>query len=233
MIGMLELRNWTGAATLACVTALAGLGSATQADATTVASLDLTNGTYAVTTPGTTLGAASTVNITGDWAASLFAGLIPIGDQAYQLSASFSLDGIELFGGSIIETFDLSVFLPDINDIVSDLIAGVGTPILIPPAVAVYGGTGTATGSGTFEGDFFVNVDTFVPFGMLMDGVFADLDPNGILVPSGFLFPDNADGTFSASFAIAAVPLPATLPLLAAGGVMLLGIGRRRRKNAV
>lgn len=154
-----------------------------------------------------------------------------------EFMASFSLKGNTIFSGSTDQTLTLS----QINDILNFgtsaalfLFNNQGTTNL--PGMlgtAGYAINLTNTSLPSPGGTYTIDVDLNAPIGPTVDNAiqqalgFLGLPPTTV---GNFMFPNNDTGTFRLDVSVAAVPLPATLPMLAAGGVLLVVLRRRATK---
>lgn len=197
---------------LACL----GLGSTAQAAVVGGASVDITNGVFlSATAPG-----GYDIDITGDFfAESLIADFDAV--RTYRVSADFTLNNDLIL--------DEAALLPpmSINDIL-DFATGSGLAALFAPVLTQNPGAIEILGV-----DVDYSYSDIVTTANSVSGMFAI----GLLLPQGAgnllgLASPTDGATFSASLAIAPVPVPAALPL-ALGGFALLGfMGWRRRAAA-
>lgn len=193
-----------------------GFGSVAQSAVVGGASVDITNGVFlSATAPG-----GYDIDITGDFFAQ---SLITDFDAArtYRVSADFTLNNVQIL--------DEAAVLPpmSINDIL-DFATDSGLAALFAPVLTQNPGTLNILGV-----DVDYSYSNIVTTANSISGMFAI----GLLLPQqagnflGLASP-NDGATFSASLAIAPVPLPAALPL-ALGGFALFGfMGWRRRAAA-
>ena len=85
--------------------------------------------------------------------------------------------------------------------------------------------------TGSYEG----TLETDLPFGPTFEALLATIDPSNPLFSDSLSIPPESIGRYSVSLAVdfdnglTAVPLPASLPLLGAGMIVLAYLGRRRR----
>lgn len=134
------------------------------------------------------------------------------------------------------------------GDALDYMLAGQDRPVTGPVfdfgvADLFFSFTGGLTGPATLDGSFTAIISTAASAETLNEVIALGLrelallgtDPDAALaagllgtLPGGLGLPDNGRGSFEAEFTIAAVPLPAGLPLLGAGLLGLVLIRRRR-----
>jgi len=219
--------------TFAFAAATATFGLVGAASATTLATFDI-YGDYAIVTTAPT--GPSTFDVDGTFRGEVLAPF-PTGDTDYTLSASITIDGGSQISASdsVTVTFDIddAVFFADL--LLDELILNADTLIPFPGGTVEYGGALNAGDpANVVSGTYFINADFDDPIGPQVDAVLDLLDPNNLVFPSVFNFPNNDSGNFNINLSIsadvAAVPLPAAFPMLAVG-MLGFGVIARRRKT--
>lgn len=178
----------------------------------------------------------STFDVDGTFRGELLAPF-PVGATDYTVSASLTIDGGSQISvsDSVTLNFDISDAAFFIGELVNVLIDNANTVLPFPGGTLQYGGAlNSGDPANVVSGTYFIDADLDEPIGPQVDAILDMLDPNNLVFPSVFSFPNNDAGNFNINLAIStemsAVPLPAAMPLLAVG---LLGFGvvARRRKT--
>lgn len=239
----------------ATVVFVGGITASTDVSATTLATFDIDGAfEYATAGDGSTFSIGGSVagDASGAGDTSLVQPLIFSAAASGSLTAPFPIGPIDLFDGStdpILTSLDDALFfatglasfvLDELafatggvsDDIVGYLLSNTGIPFEFVPGYTIdflfTGGVVGPTVAGTYDlaissGD---GVDT-------LDAVVSDF--LGLDTATSLLLAGGFAGEFDASFEIstvAAVPLPASLPLLGVGAFAMFGLSRRRKQSA-